>query len=820
MAKINHNNNLDTIDDLLQDARRKGIIHLNADSDEAVGRFISVNGNNLLNFGTCGYLGLESDRRLKDGVIEYVEKYGTQFSVSRTYLSSAGYTELETLLSKMYNNHPVIVFPSTSTAHIAVIPTIVRDNHAIILDQQVHMSVQTGTQLTRPKGTPVEMIRHSNLEMLERKLADWSSKYDKIWYMIDGVYSMYGDVAPIQALRELMVKYEKLNLYIDDAHGMGWYGTNGAGYIFEQIGVPERVVLVTTLAKGFGVVGGIAIFHNQAECDKVKIFGGPLTYSHPLPPPLLGAAIASAKIHASAEIKAFQEKLKIRIDYCNDLLEKYNLPVVSDPLTPIYFVGMGQPKTGYAMVKNLINDGFYVNIALFPAVSIKCTGLRFTLNNHLELEDIDALVAAIARNYPKVLEETGRTDADVRKAFHLQAKHVVENPAPLPAQPNYFEYTIEHRTSINEVDQQEWDSLLGLNGNFDYVGLQMQEMAFSGNEKPEDNWDFHYYIIRSQSGKALLATFVTVGIYKDDLLAPASVSMQIEQKRVDDPYYLTSKTIGMGSLITEGKHLYIDRHYLHWRKVFQCFLAQLSKLEEEVGASNLLLRDFDTDDSAIRQFLLDEGFVKMDMPNANIVSNMKWTTYDEYLAGLSAKNRAHIRNDVFKYEKYFDVEVKRQLSDEEREQYFNMYNQVRAKNFAINSFSYPKKIIDSMHKFANWEFIVIRLKPEYDSRPNRPAVSIGTCFRTAHHVSPMVLGMDYEYAYEYKVYKQSLFQVVKRAAEYGIETIYFGFSADMDKRKFGAKNVPRCAYLQARDNFNFEVIDSMSVLDHMKEGKV
>ncbi|MGZ5243478.1 MAG: aminotransferase class I/II-fold pyridoxal phosphate-dependent enzyme, partial [Bacteroidia bacterium] len=415
MAKINHNNYLDTIDELIQDAQKRGVVHLFTDGDHLTGRELQINGRDLLNFGTCGYLGLEMQEELKEGAIDFTHRYGTQFSVSRTYVTSGTNVELETLLGKIYNK-PVIVSSATSTSHIAVIPTIVRDNAAVILDQQVHMSVQTACQLVKPRGIPVEMIRHSNMEMLERKLKEWQGKYEKVWYMIDGVYSMYGDVAPLEDIMQLMEKYEALHVYVDDAHGMSWYGKNGTGYVFDKVGVPEKMVLVTTLAKGFGVTGGITVFPTEEMYRKVKVFGGPLTYSHPLAPPLLGAAIASANIHLSDKIYQFQAELKERIKYCNKLLAMHQLPVVSNPETPIYFVGMGHPRVGYNMVKRLLDDGFYLNIGLFPAVPVKCTGVRFTLTRHQKLEDIEALISAMAYHFPKALEEENRTISEVYKA--------------------------------------------------------------------------------------------------------------------------------------------------------------------------------------------------------------------------------------------------------------------------------------------------------------------------------------------------------------------------------------------------------------------
>jgi len=811
MAKINHNNYLNTIGDLIRDAKNKGIVHLLSENNDFSGRKLSINGSEMVNFGTCGYLGLEMDQRLKDAVGDYAEKFGTQFSVSRTYLTSGPNVDLEIPLSKIYNGKPVIVSASTSAAHIANIPTLVRDTELVILDQQVHMSVQTGVQLAQVKGTHVEMIRHSNLDMLEQKIKELRNKYTKIWYMIDGVYSMYGDVAPIVDLLALMEKYDQLHLYVDDAHGMSWYGKNGAGYIFDKVGVPDKMILVTTLAKGFGVVGGITVFPNLEVFEKVKIFGGPLTYSHPIPPPILGAAIASAYIHLSPEIYTIQAELRERIEHCNQLLQQTRFPVISNPLTPIYFIGMGQPKVGYAMVKRLMDDGFFLNIGLFPAVPVKNTGVRFTLTRHILKEDITGLVQALEYHFPKVLEQEGKTENDVRKAFNLF--HLVPNVKSVPVVQEFFsEFTVQHETDIANVDKEEWDNLLADNGTFNWESLKFLQNSFSGNDNIEDNWEFHYYFIRDATHKPIIATFFTIGIFKDDLMSTAGISMTIENKRKADRYYLTSKTIGMGSLITEGTHIYIERSNPEWKKAFKLLEEEIYLLQDKTGASNILLRDFSIDDKEMNEFLTEEGFFKVQMPNANIINNMRWLTNDEFLAWMpDGKSRKRIRDVVFKFEHFYDVEVKDHLTSDEVIQYQRLYLNIKDRNFDINTFPYPLKMFQSMSDAPDWEFVVLRLKPQYHPEGKSPIVSIGGCHRGKNHYSLVVIGLDYDYVYSHGLYRQTSFQCLKRAMQLGYHKIYMGLSADFEKRKLGATQIETACYVQAKDNFNFELIEAMSI---------
>jgi len=818
MAKINHHNSADTLDELLTDAKNRGILHLYTDVDKITERKLKIADKELLNFGTCGYLGLELDQRLKDGAVEMLQMYGTQFSVSRTYLTSGIHGQLESYLSAMYDNSPVITYSSTSAAHISIIPTVVNYNDAVILDQQVHMSVQTAAQLLRQKGATIEKIRHSNLEMLEASVQELSRKHEQIWYMIDGVYSMFGDLPPLDNLIYLMAKYPKLHLYIDDAHGIGWYGKKGTGYAFSKISKHPKVILVTTLAKGFGVMGGLAILPDEKTKHKISIFGGPLGYSHPLSPALIGSAIASAKIMLSDEINQLQNELRQSMDYCNALLSRTELIVVSNPLTPINCVGMGQPKVAYNMIKRLLNDGFFVNAALFPAVPIKKTGIRFTITRHIHKEDIKALVDAMVYHYPLVLEEEGITANHVKEAFEIKPD------VPPPALQSYDIDTIfkpsgkpklyiEEFRTITDINKEEWDKLLGDNGSFDWDGLLSLEDVFKGNLKPEENWNFYYFIIRDSNKQPVLATFFTSTIMKDDMLSQEEISIQIEEKRKKEPYCFTSQTLTMGSMLTEGNHYYINRTHPEWKQAFTMLLERVAEIQDSVYANTVLLRDFDKEDTELKELFIKEGFANINMPNTNVLEEIPWESPEELLQSVSRNNRASLRKDVFKHENKFEVEYKNILTPAEKKHFYQLYTNVHAKNKGFNMFPYPKNILEVLSKNPKWEFVAVYLKPEFDNRKERKAVAVAWCYNTGEHCSYMIIGIDYDYNQEHKVYKQATYQVLKRAKMLGYSKVYMGLSADFEKQKFGAKQQARVAYMQSKDTFHMEVLESMSAME-------
>lgn len=428
MAKIKHNNFLETVNEVFTDAKQEGVLHLYADKNEFPGRTIIIKGNKLFHFGTTGYLGLEQDKRLKDAAISAISRYGTQFPLSKSYISHPLYKELEECVTEMYQT-PIIITKNSTLGHLGVIPSAVDDQDAIILDHQVHWSVQSAAKLLKTRSVPIEMIRHNHLNMLEDKIKSLSQTRRKIWYMADGIYSMYGDYAPVMQLMELAKKYPQLHLYFDDVHGMSWTGKNGTGYVLSQIGeVNEQILLFGTLSKTFGASGAVLACSDKKMYDKIKTFGGPLTFSAQLEPASVAAATASAKIHLSPEIYKFQKELKERTQYFNDLLKQTNLPLIDSNNSPVFYIGTGMPKTGYNFVNRLMKEGFFVNLGIFPAVPVKNTGVRITISRHNELEEIKELVDAMVYHFPKSLEDTFTNLDRVYHAFKIKPLEKTINP--------------------------------------------------------------------------------------------------------------------------------------------------------------------------------------------------------------------------------------------------------------------------------------------------------------------------------------------------------------------------------------------------------
>ncbi|HMF43491.1 MAG TPA: aminotransferase class I/II-fold pyridoxal phosphate-dependent enzyme [Polyangia bacterium] len=384
------------VDDVVSEGIARGLGHLTAEDEQLSGRFVTLRGHRQINFGSCSYLGLETDLRLKNAACVAVAQYGVQFSSSRAYVSCPPYAELEHLLQALFDA-PVVVAPTTTLAHFAALPLLVADDDAVVCDQFVHNSVQSVLPTLAAAGTVCRFVRHNRIDRLEEIVRSLAERHRRVWYLADGVYSMRGDRAPMAALHELASRHERLCLYIDDAHGISWSGEHGRGTVLGDGPAPPRTVVAASLSKTFGAGGAVVVLPDEETARLIRTCGSTLIFSGPLQPALLGAAIASARIHLSNEIHERQARLMDRIRLFNSLAAERGVPLGSTETTPIRLIRIGDTEATYRIAAELMNEGFYTNSAVFPAVSKENTGLRAMINLHQTTDDIHALVDAIAR---------------------------------------------------------------------------------------------------------------------------------------------------------------------------------------------------------------------------------------------------------------------------------------------------------------------------------------------------------------------------------------------------------------------------------------
>ena len=689
-------------------------------------------------------------------------------------------------------------------------------NDAVILDHQVHHSVQTAVNLIKSKGVHTELVRHNRMDLLEERIKTLHQKHNKVWYLADGIYSMFGDAAPVEEIYQLLDKYPSFHLYIDDAHGMSCFGKNGRGYILGKKNIHEKMIVATSFAKAFATGGGAIIFPTAEQARRFRTCGGPMIFSGPMQPSQLGAAIASAKIHLSDEIKLMQQQLHASIRYANAMIKKYELPLISESDSPIFFIGVSLPKIGYKMISRMINDGFYLNLGIFSAVPMKNTGIRFTITRNHSFKEIERMLEALSRNLKEVLSEENFTIEEIYKAFKI--KNVpLEKPLELaPSIISENDFEVIHAKSINQIDKRHWNDYMGERGTYNWEGMKFLEKSFANNDKPEDNWMFDYFIVKDALKNTILSTFLTTALWKDDMLSSEAVSIKIEAERKKDPYYLTSKVLSVGSLLTEGNHLFLDKTSPLWKDALQLLLKKINQLQEEYNASSTFLRDLPQSDPEMDGYMVENGYFKIAMPHTHQIEELDWNGKEEYLQTLSKKSRKHIKKEVFKLEDRYEIQILKNPSAEELKHFYSLYLNVKGNGFKLNTYTLPFTVFENMTTSPDWEIVCLKLKPEYDTRSERQAVAVVFNFITETAYNAMIIGLDYSFQEEFKCYRQTIYRILFRARELNKKVLRLGYSASIEKRKFGATEIESVAYMQAKDNYSMEVIESMSALQEKK----
>jgi hypothetical protein len=334
------------------------------------------------------------------------------------------------------------------------------------------------------------------------------------------------------------------------------------------------------------------------------------------------------------------------------------------------------------------------------------------------------------------------------------------------------------------------------------------ESSFTHNEEPANNWTFDYVVVREHSGKPVVGSFLTTSLWKDDMLSPAPVSNYVEEIRKKDPYYLTTKVTAVGSLLTEGEHLYIDRTSPYWKEALQLFIEKAYAIQEQYKSGNVVFRDFHGIDPDIDNLMVDNGFVRIAMPDTSVVSDLTWEGREGYYESLSIRSRQHYREDVRKHESKYEIRVVTEHPGSAViDQWYQLYQNVKTHSLELNTFDLPRKWFERIFDNKKWEVLALYLTPQHGGE-GRPVCVIFN-YKGETIYSPMVIGLDYTHNKAYKIYRQALYQLVLRAKELGKNKVCLGFAAAVEKKKVGARQIQAYAYIHSRDTFNMEVLASL-----------
>lgn len=792
------------------------------------GRTMRLLGQELVSFGSCSYLGLEFDERLIRGGQEAYERFGSQNSYSRGYVSNPLYRELEEhLLREIFGGHQVILLPSTTVAHQVAFPALLAERDAIVCDHQVHRSVDDAVTLQCARsGAKKATIRHGELEQAIDVVKELSRKHDTVWFAFDGVYSMYGDYLPLSFLQELLAVAPNVRLYVDDAHGMSWTGKHGRGHFLGRFPFSERVVLATSLAKAFGVGGGVLLFANQKEAELARLVGGPYSFSGPMRPGDLGAAVASAKIHLSPEIAERQQALTDLVRLANGLCAELDIPLVVHNEAPIFFIALGKNEVVYSVAERLREDGFHVNVSGFPAVPSSRGGLRIALSSIHTREQVQAVFEATARHIPAALAAAGlsraeldaqfanvlptfmRGDASQRRRLASQARPERSPPELAGGEARAVQaFTVEEHESIEQVDRDTWNQVLGSSAYIGWDAMRLAERVFGGQQQPrrEHRWSFRYALVRDAKGELVAAAPFTTAVMKDDAFMQDEVSRALEAERVNDPYLHTSLVVSMGSLLSEGRHLYLAPGPQRFGALARLIEVAEGEMKRR-GSSTLILRDLGTEDGELDAWLNSHGFVPMPLLDSHVV-DLEWDTDEQYLEWLgSRRKRLHVREQM-EHEKLYRAELwkpGREVSPEEAAHLHELYLNVAHRNYRINLFHFPQNLIPAHLQSPDWELLVLHLDPSAGGPEDGRPVAWGALHRFGDSCRWLYCGIDYRYMgiQGRSAYRQMLLQIVRHARAMGCKQLHLGMGADIEKERFGSRRSANVAYVRADDHFS------------------
>jgi len=340
--------------------------------ESEVSSWFIVDGKKCLNLTSNNYLGFASDKKLVEKVIEYVKKYGIGPAAVRTISGTMSiHIELERKLSNFKHVEDVILLQSGFMANLSVIPSIVSSEDVIFSDELNHASIIDGCRLSK-----AEIVRYKHLDMndLEYKLKQYSNKRRKL-IVSDGVFSMDGDIAPLNDLIELASKYDAI-LMIDDAHGEGVLGRNGRG-IVDHFNAHNKVdIEVGTLSKAFGVIGGF-VAGSKKLIEYLKQKARPFLFSSALTVADVAANLAALEIMESSD--ELVRKLWENKNYFQENLRKlgFNLGTTKTPITPII---IGDEKKAQQFSKELFENNIFVQAIVYPTVPKGTARLRVMIS--------------------------------------------------------------------------------------------------------------------------------------------------------------------------------------------------------------------------------------------------------------------------------------------------------------------------------------------------------------------------------------------------------------------------------------------------------
>ncbi len=367
---------------------------------------VEMEGRRRIMLGSNNYLGLTGDERVRQGAMDAITKYGTGLTGSRFLNGTIDlHLELEHELADWIGTEDALVFTTGHQANLGALGTILAPGDTVIADSGDHASILDGCILSRAK---LRAFRHNRMDLLEKALGKATQDGGGILVVVDGVFSMEGDVAPLPEIVELCQAHGA-RLMVDEAHALGVLGARGAG-TSELLGVEDQVDLrMATFSKSLASCGGV-IAGSAEVVEFLRIQARPFMFTAAAVPAAVGATLAAVRICRSDEGPALFARALDNARYLHSGLSELGFQVVkptrlgdgTEIVTTVVPVVVGDDWKAAFLWKELYDSGVFVNVALHPAVPPAGALLRTSVmatHDHQTLDQALEIFAAVKRSF-------------------------------------------------------------------------------------------------------------------------------------------------------------------------------------------------------------------------------------------------------------------------------------------------------------------------------------------------------------------------------------------------------------------------------------
>jgi len=385
----------DWIQKELKNLKESGLFNQIRTLNSPQGAWLEVDGRKVLNFCSNNYLGLANDTRMVSAACEAAQRYGVGPAAVRSIAGTMElHLKLEERMAAFKHAEAAITFQSGYCANLGTIQALVGKGDMIFSDELNHASIIDGCRLS---GATIQRYEHCNPSHLELVIKENEDRYEKALIISDGVFSMDGDIAPLDKLCEI-AKAHDIILMVDDAHGEGVLGKGGRG-IVDHFGLHGQVdIEVGTFSKAFGVMGGV-VAGSAVIVDWLRQRGRPFLFSSAMTPADVAACLAAVDI--LEESTQLVERLWANADYFKQGMAGIGFDI-GNSQTPITPVLLGEAPLAQQFSRELFEAGIFATSIGYPTVPKGRARIRVMISAAHSQADLDQGLEAFEKTAKKL----------------------------------------------------------------------------------------------------------------------------------------------------------------------------------------------------------------------------------------------------------------------------------------------------------------------------------------------------------------------------------------------------------------------------------